>query len=129
MDAGERIDFLGRAYRLFNDRHVDRLLAMMTDDVEWPDVAHGTILHGKDAIRRYWNAQFAAADPRVAPTRFIEAGDDMVAVVDQRVLDLQGKALAPTTVVFHRYTFAGDLIHRMAVFADANEAVAGAPRD
>ena len=125
MDASERIDFLDRAYRLFNDRHVDHLLAMMTDDVEWPDVARATILHGKDAVRRYWNAQFAAADPRVVPTRFIEAGDDLVAVVEQRVLDLQGKVVAPTTIVFHRYTFAGGLIRRMAVFADADQAVAG----
>src|SRR5436305_1772515 len=85
MDTNERIESLRRAYRLFNDRQIDALLAMMSEDVEWPDVAGGAVLHGKAAIRRYWDAQFASADPRVSPTRFIEAGEDLIAVVDQRV--------------------------------------------
>ena len=125
VDANERIELLRRAYRLFNDRQIEPLLAMMSEDVEWPDVARGTVLHGKDAIRRYWEAQFASADPRVSPTRFIEAGDELIAVIDQRVFDLGGNALAPPTVVFHRYSFAGDRIRRMRVFTDADEAVAG----
>jgi hypothetical protein len=59
----------------------------------------------------------------VTPTEFIEAGDDVVAVVDQRILDLQGRPLMAPAVVFHRYTFAGDLVRRMVVFADRDEAV------
>ena len=96
---------------------------MMTDDVGWPDVANGAVLHGKEAIRAYWEGQFAAADPRVTPIDFIEAGDDVIAVVEQRILDLQGRPLAPTAVVFHRYTFANDRVRRMVVFADRDEAV------
>jgi hypothetical protein len=123
MDATERAAFLERAYQLFNDRNIDALLSVMTDDVEWPDVAHGAVLQGKAAIRPYWDEQFAVADPRVRPTAFIQAGDDVVAVIDQRVLDQQGQLLVSPQVVFHRYTFEGDLIRRMVVFTDGAEAV------
>src|SRR6202035_2288473 len=116
MNAIEGAAFLERAYQLFNQRDVDALFRMMTDDVEWPDVAHSAVLRGKEAIRPYWEAQFAVSDPTVRPTAFIEAGDDLVAVVDQRIHDLQGRPLAPPMVVFHRYTFDGDLVRRMIVF-------------
>jgi hypothetical protein len=122
VDDSRRV-LLQRAYRLFNTRQVDDLLAMMTDDVEWPDVANAKVLHGKEAIRRYWEDQFAVADPLVRPTDFIEAGDDLVAVIDQRIFDLEGQPLGPPMVVLHRYEFVGDLVRRMRVFTDRQEAI------
>ena len=123
MDTVERMVFLQRAYELFNDRDIDALLAMMTDDVEWPDVANNAVLRGKDAIRSYWEGQFAVADPRVVPTDFLEAEEDLVAVVAQRIADLQGRPLGPPAIVFHRYTFTDDLVRRMAVFTDRDDAL------
>lgn len=49
MDAVEKVSLLRVAYRRFGARDVDGLLAMMTDDVEWPDVANAAVLHGSDA--------------------------------------------------------------------------------
>ena len=118
----ERAAILHRAYKLFNDRDVDALLSMMTDDVEWPDVTNGVVLHGKEALRLYWEGQFMATDPRVRPIAFIPAGDDLVAVVTQRNLDHQGQVLMPT-LVFHRYTFYDERVCRMVVFSDRDEAV------
>ena len=123
MDTNERMVFLQRAYELFNDRDIDALLAMMTDDVEWPDVANNVVLRGKDAIRSYWQGQFAVADPRVVPTDFLEAGEGLVAVVAQRIADLQGRPLGPPTIVFHRYSFVGDRVSRMVVFTDRDDAL------
>ena len=114
----DRVAFLERAYRLFNDRHVDALFEMMSPDVEWPDVANAAVLRGASQIRSYWEAQFAVANPRVEPTEFFSVGDDVVAVVDQRVLGLDGSLLAGPATVFHRYSFADDLVRRMVVFAD-----------
>jgi len=124
VDETSQVRLLEQAYRLFNERDVDALLAMMTDDVEWPDVANGTVLHGKNAIRAYWQGQFAVADPHVTPTDFLTAGEDLVAVIQQEVLDLQGEPLGPSSVVYHRYQFAGDLVRRMTVAADRDEACA-----
>jgi ketosteroid isomerase-like protein len=123
MTNSDRVALLRRAYGLFNDRQIDELLELMTDDVEWPDVANRTVLQGKNAIRPYWAAQFEVADPRVEPVDFIEAGDDLVAVVDQRVQDLQGQTIAGPTVVYHRYRFAGDLVSGMTAFNEGSDAL------
>ena len=123
MDSAEKVAYLERAYRLFNERKIDDLLAMMIDDVAWPDVAHGVVLESKAAIRQYWEAQFAVAAPHVVPTGFLEVDDDLVAVIDQRILDLFGDPLIDPAVVYHRYQFNGGLISRMTVFERSEDAV------
>jgi ketosteroid isomerase-like protein len=126
--ADQRVTLLERAYRLFNDRQVDALLAMMTDDVDWPDMARAAVLHGKDQVRRYWESQFAVRDSQVLPTDFIQSGDELVVVVDQRVVDREGKSVSAPRVVFHRYSFEKNLIRRMVVLSDQAAAVATARR-
>jgi ketosteroid isomerase-like protein len=106
---------LTNAYARFNRRDVDGLLAMMTDDVEWPDMINGVVLRDKDAIRSYWEGQFAVASPIVTPLEFFDVDDDVVVAIYQKVLDLQGNPLAPETIVYHRYTFKGDQVRRMVV--------------
>lgn len=127
MDANARIAHLRDAYRRFNAREVSELLAMMTDDIEWPNVAGGTVLRGHDQVRAYWEAQFAVADPQVEPIDFTVVGDDVLAEVDQRVLDLDGTVLVEPATVWHRYSFAGDLVCAMVVHTNAAEATAATP--
>ena len=119
-----RVAVLRRAYERFDARDVDALLTMMTGDVEWPDVAGGSVLHGRDEVRSYWEGQFSVADPRVVPVELVVVGDEVVAVVEQRVTDLAGVPLAPMSVVFHRYAFEGDLVCRMVVHTDRERALA-----
>jgi hypothetical protein len=123
MDVDEKVAFLELAYERFNARDVDALLTMLTDDVAWPDVANRAVLRGKAAVRAYWLAQFESTDPRVTPTGYIPTQDDLVAEVEQRVLDLEGRPLRPPAVVYHRYGFRGDLVHRMEVYEDRNDAI------
>ena len=105
MGVAERIILLEHAYQHFNERRIDDLLAMMTGDVLWPDVANGTVMEGKAAIGPYWEAQFSVADPKVIPADFFPVGSELVAVIKQRLLNHEGELLAPPTTVFHRYTF------------------------
>jgi hypothetical protein len=122
--SAERSSILERAYVYFNERGIDQLLAMMVDDVRWPDVANGVELKGKPAIRRYWEAQFALAQPRVVPRDFVEVGDDVVAVIDQRIFDLDGTLVMGPVVVFHRYSFRAALVRRMTVHQRREDALA-----
>jgi hypothetical protein len=127
VDSAEKVASLERACRLFNEWRIDDLLAMMIDDVRWPDVAHGIVLEGKAAIRQYWEAQFAVAAPRVVPTGFMEVDDDLVAVIDQRIFGLIGNLLMEPAVVFHRYSFNTGLISRMTVFGRREDAMTSWP--
>ena len=120
---GAKVASLERAYRLFNERKIDDLLAMMIDEIRWPDVAHRVVLEGKAAIRQYWEAQFAVAAPHVVPTGFLEVDDDLIAVIDQRIFDLVGNPLIEPAVVYHRYSFDAGLISRMTVFERREDAV------
>lgn len=123
MDSAAKVASLESAYRLFNERKINDLLAMMTDDVRWPDVAHGIVLEGKAAIRQYWEAQFAVVAPHVVPTGFSEVDDDVVAIIEQRILDLSGNPLMEPVVVYHRYSFNTGLISRMTVFGRREDAL------
>jgi hypothetical protein len=123
VNRAEKVALLERAYRLFNEREVDQLLAMTVDDVQWPDVANGTTLRDQTAIRNYWGAQFEVAAPHVRPTAFVAIDGDVIAVVDQRVFDLAGVPLTDPEVVFHRYSFRRGLISRMTVHQSREEAM------
>ena len=106
--------FLRRLYELHGARDVEGALAMFTDDVEWPDVAGGRTLHGKDEVRAYWTKQFAEIDPHVEPTAIEVDGDAAAVTVHQVVRALDGTLLREATVT-HTYSFHGDLVRRMAV--------------
>ena len=97
-------------------RDIEGALTMLTPDVEWPNVAEGRVLHGRDEVRAYWTAQFAAIDPHVEPTAIAEQGDTVVVTVHQVVRDLEG-AVLHDSMVTHTYTFKGDLVASMHVGA------------
>ncbi len=110
---------LRRAYHLFNERDIDGLLADMTEDVDWPNVAEGTRLHGHNEVRAYWEAQFAAGDPRVEPLKIDTGADGTVVVsVHQHIHDLEGRLLHEADVE-HVYTLRDDKVARMEVRSPA----------
>ena len=105
---------LRELYAAHARRDIAAALAALTDDVEWPNVAAGTVLHGHDEARAYWTDQFASIDPQVEPIAFHTNGDDVVVTVHQLVRDLAGNVLHDSLVT-HTFTFHGDLIARMRV--------------
>ena len=108
-------ELLRGAYRDFNARNIDAVLARMTPDVEWANGMDGGHVYGRDAVRAYWTRQFAMLDPHVDPIR-IEPDDAgrMVVEVHQAVRDLHGAVLLDT-IVHHVYRMRGGLIERMDI--------------
>ncbi len=51
---------LSGVYDAFNRRDIDAALARMHPDVDWPNAWEGGRVHGRDAVRAYWERQFAA---------------------------------------------------------------------
>lgn len=102
-------------YEAFNRRDADGVLAMTTDEVDWPNAWKGGRLVGREAVREYWTAQWAEIDPHVEPLSVAERPDGNLAVaVRQVVRSLDGEVLSDGEVV-HVYHLDGELIVRMDV--------------
>ena len=70
---------------------------------------------GRHEVRSYWNRQWAAVDPNVAPIGFQHRRDGKIAVrVQQTVRDLSGKILTDGEVL-HVYAFEDGLIKAMDI--------------
>ncbi len=92
-------------YEAFNRRDIDGVLAMMSDEVDWPNAWKGGRLVGREAVRDYWTAQWAEIDPHVEPVWITERAAGHVAVaVRQRVRSIDGHLLSEGEVIhlYHR---------------------------
>jgi hypothetical protein len=104
-----------RAYAAFNSRDIDAAIALMHDDVDWPNAMEGGRVHGHAGVRVYWMRQFTQVESHVEPERFSETEDGRVAVdVHQVVNDLDGNLLSDSHVT-HVYTIRDGLVERMDV--------------
>jgi hypothetical protein len=111
------MELLERAYEAFNARDIDAALAVMADDVDWPNGMEGGRVTGRDAVRAYWARQFALIDSHVEPKGFTTAEDGRVAVdVHQTVRDPHGVVLSEGRVT-HVYTLRDGLVTRMDIVA------------
>ena len=111
-----RDQLLRRLYHAHATRDIETAIAALVPDVEWPNVAAGTVLHGHDAVRSYWADQFLAIDPSVEPLSLSEDGDEVTVTVHQVVRALDGTVLHDG-IVTHTFTFQGELIAAMRVGA------------
>jgi hypothetical protein len=108
-------ELLQGAYRDFNARHLDAVLARMHPDVIWPNGMEGGYVHGHEGVRDYWTRQWAILDPRVDP---LDISHDergrWVVNVHQVVHDREGKLLVDQ-MVRHAYQIRDSLIARMDI--------------
>jgi ketosteroid isomerase-like protein len=108
-------EVLQAAYRNFNARKIDAVLARMTSDVEWPNGWEGGYVHGHEGVRDYWTRQWAALDPRVEPVEIRNLEDGRLAAeVHQVVHDCEGNLLVDQSVC-HVYRMRDGLIARMDI--------------
>ncbi|HML01579.1 MAG TPA: nuclear transport factor 2 family protein [Acidimicrobiales bacterium] len=113
MSTGDRVPLVRSGYDRFNEQDLDRLLALFTDDIEWPDVMNGGVLHGISEVREYFERIFAITTLHVTVGDVVEIGDAVVAATYQQFYDLDGKALGEPRMVVNRFSFRGDLVGRM----------------
>ena len=108
-------DIVRDAYTAFNNRDIERAVALMDPLVEWPDVVQGGFVRGREGVRRHWREVFATAEPR------IELGDlerrpdrSIAAEVRQVVAGPDGRLISDEQLV-HVFRIDGELITRMDV--------------
>jgi hypothetical protein len=108
-------EMLRGAYRDFNARRIDAVLARMHPSVDWPNAVEGTRVYGHEGVRDYWTRQWAVVNPHVDPVS-IEPDEDgrMIVEVHQVVKDLEGKVIVDQ-MVYHAYRIRDGLILRMDI--------------
>ena len=98
-----------------NAKDVERVIAALHPEVDWPNAWEGGRLHGRDAVRGYWTRQFAAIDPHVEPAEIRPLPDGRIAVdVDQVVRGHDGAVLSEGRVV-HTYELRDGMVVRMEI--------------
>ena len=76
----------------YNAQDVEALLARVSNRVDWPYGADG--LHGKQAVRAYWNEQWTRTRTHGEPVSFSELDDGRTAVhINQVVRSLEGSVM------------------------------------
>lgn len=108
-------EMLKSAYREFNARNIDAVLARMHSNVEWANGMEGGHVHGHEGVRAYWTRQFEVLDPHVEPLS-IQQDDHArwMVEVHQMIRDRQGNLLLDT-IVYHSYRIRDGLIERMDI--------------
>ena len=115
-------EILRLAYRDFNSRNIDAVIARMHPEVKWANGMEGGHVDGKEAVRAYWSRQFVTLNPHVEPVG-VEPGEHgkWIVEVHQVVHDIKGNLLIDTTV-YHTYQFRDGLIARMDIASHPAEA-------
>jgi hypothetical protein len=106
---------IAQVYAAFNRRDIDSVLALMSENVNWPRASEGGRAVGKEEIRDYWTRQWKEFDPHVEPIEISDREDGVTEVkVHQLVKSLDGDVLSDGEV-WHVYTIANGLIERMDI--------------
>ena len=104
-----------QAYTSFNARDIDAVLALMQEDVHWPNGWEGGYVEGHAAVRDYWTRQWQELNPNVQPVSFTEKADGQIIVeVHQLAKDMQGNVIFDG-IIKHIYTLENDLIKTMEI--------------
>jgi hypothetical protein len=106
---------LKKAYYAFNTRNIDKALAAMHTDVQWPNGLDGGFVHGHEEIRSYWTKQWGMIDPDVEPVDIIiNENGHVVAHVRQVIRDLDENIISDE-MVQHVYNIENGLIKNMHI--------------
>jgi ketosteroid isomerase-like protein len=108
-------EILRSAYDAFNRRDIEKILAMMHPNVDWPNGMAGGRVHGRAGVREYWQRQWSTIDPHVEPLAFEDDQDGRTIVdVHQVVRDTTGKTIIDR-LVQHVYVVRDCQIERMEI--------------
>jgi hypothetical protein len=115
---------LKKAYAAFNQRDIEGLFQLMSEDITWPKASEEGRATGKEEIRAYWTRQWSQFNPQVEPIEIHEPKDNKTEVrVHQLVKSLEGETLSDSEVT-HTFTITKGLITSMEIKPTTESAAA-----
>ena len=111
-------ELIAQTYSAFNQRDVDAILMLLSENVSWPKASESGRVSGKQEVRDYWTRQWAQFNPRVDVLEVVEREAGKIHVkVHQLVKTLEGDVLSDTQL-WHVFTIANGLIERLDIKED-----------
>ena len=106
-------ELLRAAYAAYNRQDSEALLALVSEDVDWPDGS--ARLHGKAELRAYWTRQWTVTRTHDEPVKITDlAPDRNVVRISQVVRALDGTKISEGTLD-HVHRFRNGLIAHMDI--------------
>ncbi|MGY1702249.1 nuclear transport factor 2 family protein [Geodermatophilus sp. SYSU D00766] len=116
MTEPDRDEVIRSLYRAYSAHDLDAVIDVLSPDVDWPNAWEGGRVHGRDAVRAYWERQWAHIRPSARPTTIRDRPDGSVEVTVALVVRDPAGTLLSRTTVRHVYQFAADgRVRRMDV--------------
>ncbi len=108
-------ELLRQAYAAYNSQDLEALVALVSDDVDWPD---GRVrLHGKDEVRAYWTEQWARTRTHDEPVTFSRRDDGRIAVLISQVVRSPDGSVISEGHFLHLHRLEGNRIARLDIEA------------
>ena len=114
MTFEDKVLLLKELYAAFNQRDIERVLAVLSSDVKWPNMIDKITIQGHSEIRDYWQKQFQTIQSIVEPFGFEERNGNVAIQAHQRVTVMATNQVMESDVT-HIYTFDNDFITEMVV--------------
>ena len=114
------------------DEWLPRAAELWDPDIEWdisavggeaPDVDEGGVHRGNEAVRRFWREWLAAWETVQFDYELIDAGDRVVALIDQRMRGRSTGMEVPMGKYAQVATFRDGLMVRWKLYASQSEAL------
>jgi ketosteroid isomerase-like protein len=122
----EDVDRLRGAYRAFNEGGVEAFLERLAPEFQVSDRESSPdreTRHGKEGIKDLFASYMEAFDAlRLEPEEFIDAGDQIVVCLRQRVRG-KGSGAEVTGRIAHAWTLRGPEVLRLRIFGDKQTAL------
>ncbi len=108
-------ELLLQAYAAYNRQDLEALVALVSDNVDWPD--DGGRLHGKDEVRAYWTEQWARTRTHDEPVAFSRRDDGRIAVLISQVVRSPDGSVISEGHFLHLHRLEGNRIARLDIEA------------
>jgi ketosteroid isomerase-like protein len=124
----ENVELVRAAFEKFLAGRSDFGVELLDPDVEWdaseipaPDI--GGVYRGPEGVRQFWREWLAAWETVQFEYRLVDAGDRVLALIDQRMRGRSTGIEVPLGEYAHVYTFRDGLIVRWKAYMSQSDAL------